>query len=476
MNIDTKAILSSQAELDPKDRPLIEMQEWCHRQGDIIVLKSGLILTSNLHSRSVQNCKAILAQRKLKSGKVVEAAQSLIDILLADAEAAVNAKLEVDSVEVSSQQQRLRGLVKEALNTQVSDIHIEVRKEFARIKFRKHGDLYLHAEWQAKLGREMASVAFNKETDHAIAHFNPGVPQNASMPLEIDGIEVRLRLASMPAHGGFDMVMRVLATQDDRLQNLEELGYNAEQISLIEKAIKLSHGAIIISGPTGSGKTTTMATCMNMVESNRKVYTIEDPIEKVIPNATQIPVNTEKEDRDFANMGKSALRMDPDIIVLGEMRDEDTARVMVRAAITGHVVFSTLHTNSASAIVTRLVDMGISSVMLSDPNLLACLISQRLVPVLCDSCAKPLSNGIRERNIEGNCKSCQGLGIQGRTVVAEIIWVDDESREFIQKGDMLGWEKYLRGKGFKTYRDHALKLVKKGIVDPKDIEKITGAI
>lgn len=474
----TKLIYTSQADLDPKDRPLIEMQEWCHRQGDIVVLKSGLILTSNLHSRSVQNCRAILAQKRLKIGRIVQATQSLIDILLADAEAAVAASMMRENTEVSAQQYRLRALVKEALKAQASDIHIEVRSDIARIRFRKHGELYLHAEWQARLGREMASVAFNKETDHAISHFNPNIPQNASMPLEIDGVDVRLRLASMPAHTGFDMVMRVLTTGDERMQSLSELGYPPEQIKLIERAISMPNGAVIISGPTGSGKTTTMASCMTMVDKNRKVYTIEDPIEKIIPNATQIPVNTEKDDRDFASMGKATLRMDPDVIVLGEMRDEETARVMGRASITGHLVFSTLHTNSATAIITRLVDMGISPVLLSDPNLLVCLICQRLLPVLCNSCAKQVlgSEGFRERNTDGDCEVCNGTGIKGRTVVAEVIWIDNASREFIQQRDILGWEKYLHSIGFKTYREQAFELARTGVADMKDVEKLTGVV
>jgi type II secretory ATPase GspE/PulE/Tfp pilus assembly ATPase PilB-like protein len=468
-------VYASQAELDPKDRPMVEMQEWCERQGDIVVLKSGLILTSDIFSRSVQNCKTILQQKFFKTGKVVEASQSLIDLLLADSKATVVAQSSKDNSEVSVQQQRLRMLVKEALNLQVSDIHIEVREDIARIRFRKHGELFLYAEWQSKLGREIASVAFNKETDHAITHFNPSVPQNASMPLFIDGVDVRLRLASMPAHGGFDMVMRLLSTGHEKVKDLEELGYLPEQIELIKRAVGMPNGAVIISGPTGSGKTTTLASCMQLVSSDKKIYTIEDPVEKVIENATQIPVNTEKTDRDFANMGRAALRMDPDIMVLGEIRDEGTARVMARAAITGHLVFSTLHTNSASAIITRLIDMGISASLLSDPNLLVCLVCQRLIPILCQKCAKTLPNGMKARG-GVKCNACQDLGIEKRKVIAEVIWLDDKAREFIQNCNILGWDKSLREDGWKSYRDRAIEMAKAGAVDPKDVEKLTGTI
>src|SRR6185312_6501192 len=160
----------------------------------------------------------------------------------------------------------------------------------------------------------------------------------------------------------------------------------------IQRAVNMPHGAVLIAGPTGSGKTTTLASCMNMIRPDRKIYTIEDPVEKLITNASQIPVNTEKEDRDFASMGRASLRMDPDVIALGELRDEDTARVLVRAAITGHLVFSTIHTHTATAIVTRLMDMGISPVLLSDPSVLVCLICQRLAPTLCKRCMAPITS------------------------------------------------------------------------------------
>ena len=130
---------------------------------------------------------------------------------------------------------------------------------------------------------------------------------------------------------------------------------------MMAKITNLPSGAVILAGPTGSGKTTTLASCMQMVQAGRKIYTIEDPIEKLASTATQVPIHTEHFDRGFANMGRSVLRMDPDVMVLGEIRDDDTAKVMVRAALTGHLVFSTLHTNTVVGIVPRLLDMGLSA-------------------------------------------------------------------------------------------------------------------
>lgn len=491
-----KKILSSQADLAPTARAMIEMHDWCQLHNDVVVLQDGTILAQDPASRHVQNCKIVMLNKGIRPGKVLTAAIDLIGMLLANVtDQNTDVDASSDRGAFSVQQQRLRMLVRDAVNAQASDIHIEVREEVARIYFRKHGELYLHAEWLSRLGREIAAVAFNKETDYATTHFNPHVPQNASMPLQVDNTEVRLRLANMPAHGGFDMVMRVLTAGQEYAPSLLELGYTPAQIELIMRAIHMPHGAVIVAGPTGSGKTTTLASCMEMIEPGRKVYTIEDPVEKIISNATQVPVNTEKDDRDFASMGRAALRMDPDVIVLGEMRDEDTAKVMVRAAITGHLVFSTLHTNSATAIVTRLADMGISPVLLGDTNLLVCLICQRLIQKLCEACSIPLAESnyhqkylsrwrevlhadwqhLRARG-QRPCKKCHGTGVSGRAVVAEIIWVDDQGRSFIQKGDTLGWENYLKGNGWSNYREHALELIRAGVCDPLDAEKIIGEI
>lgn len=489
-------ILASQADLDPKDRPIVELVEWCRQRGNIVALQSGLILTSDSSSRDVQNCRALLMNKGYKPGKVMVATEQLITLLLANVaeDDEQEKQITVEEDEISSQQKRLRILVQEAVDADVSDIHLEVRSDVVRIRFRKFGELYLHAEWFPRLGRELASVAFNKETDHATAHFNPLIPQDASMPLRVYGQDIRLRLASLPAHGGFDVVMRILGVGDNARQvTLDELGYTPEQVYIIRRAVQMPHGAVLLSGPTGSGKTTTLASCMQMVKSTRKVYTIEDPVEKVVPTVTQVPVNSDKDDRSFAHFGRSALRMDPDYIVLGEMRDEDTANVMLRAAITGHLVFSTVHTNSAPGIIARLVDMGLSPTLLSDANVLVALIFQRLVVKLCPHCCVPVTEAPQHQEdlerwrsvfkdafpqlrARKGCKQCHNLGVNGRMVVAEVIWVDEKGREFIKAMDTLGWEKYLRGQGWKSYQDRTMEVIREGLVDPFDGETIIGEI
>src|SRR3990167_46499 len=490
-------VISSSSDIDSKDKAMEEMLPWCKDQGNIIVLRSAAILSSDPTSRTVQNCKSLLLSKGVHPGKVYAATEALISILLASGQEEEEGKKQKGETKVSfsDQQRHLRELVFEAVRQNVSDIHIQVRETYTKIRMRQHGELRIYAEWSEKLGREIASVAFNKETDHATSHFNPLVPQDASMPLKMQGKDIRLRLASVPAHGGFDMVMRILATGEERNVTLEVLGYTKEQINIIKTAMKLPFGAIIVAGPTGSGKTTTLASCMEMVEETAKLYSIEDPVEKVVEAATQVPVNTEKEDRSFASMGRAALRMDPDVIILGEMRDEDTAHVMIRASITGHLVLTTVHTNRATAIVTRLVDMGISPVLLSDSSVLRCLMCQRLVAKICSGCAIPLRTSPKHQQFipdweavlgkevldrakaRGNgCAKCNRSGVGGRMVIAEVIWVDEESRSFIQKCDTLSWEKYLKEHGWENFYDRAIDLIQLGLCDPFDAEKVVGPI
>ena len=490
-------VVTNPGDLDSKDKVMEDMLSWCKEQKNIVVLKSGTILSSEPTSRSVQNCKSLLLSKGIHPGQVYAATFSMIGLMLASGleEDDIKKQKGETNVSFSDQQKHLRDLVFEAVRQRVSDIHIQVRQAYTKIRMRQHGELRVFAEWSEKLGREIASVAFNKETDHATSHFNPLIPQDASMPLKMQGKDIRLRLASVPAHGGFDMVMRILATGEEKSKTLEELGYTDKQIEIIKMAMKLPFGAIIVAGPTGSGKTTTLASCMEMVESSAKLYSIEDPVEKVVEAATQVPVNTEKEDRSFAMMGRAALRMDPDVIILGEMRDEDTAHVMVRASITGHLVLTTLHTNRATAIITRLVDMGISPVLLSDSSVLRCLMCQRLVAKVCQECAVPLRVSEKHKQYindweavlgkeiidrakargEG-CIRCSHTGVGGRLVVAEVIWVDEEGRQFIQKCDTLAWEKYLKENGWMDFRDRAIDLIQQGLVDPFDAEKVVGPI
>lgn len=474
-------------ELSSDDNPVnnAALLNWCKKQKSIIALETGLILTSEPRNRRVQICRAKLAEIGIR-GRLAAASQSLIDLLYEEIEQSVADDQQED---LSRAQQRLYQLVDSAVRLEVSDIHVEVRKTHTWIRFRRHGVLQEFDRWKSSHGRMLAAVAFNRETESATGHFNPLIPQDGSMELSLESGNIRLRLATAPVVEGFDLVMRILAKGEEITQSLEDLGYTAAQQALVNQSIHQPHGAVIVSGPTGSGKTTTLAAVLKLIEDNRKIYTIEDPVEKKIPNASQIPINTSLEEKGFAAMGKAALRLDPDVLMLGEIRDENTAQVMVRGALTGHLMLSTLHSNSAIAAVTRLADIGVSRVLLSDPNLIACVIYQRLMPLLCEHCKQPVQRDDPEwdylppdlpqhlplfRHNPNGCDYCEGLGVQGRTVVAEVIHPDSTGRQYIADGRTQEWIKYMKGQGWHDVRDHAYSLVLEGRVDLYEAQKIVG--
>jgi type II secretory ATPase GspE/PulE/Tfp pilus assembly ATPase PilB-like protein len=285
--------------------------------------------------------------------------------------------------------------------------------------------------------------------------------------------------------------------------SLNDLGYSEEQVRLIQGSLARPHGIILCAGPTGSGKSTTLAAMVSMLSTEEKSITIEDPPEYDLTNATQVPADTHNEDKSFAAMVRASMRMDPDNIMIGEIRDEDTARMAVRAAITGHRVFSTVHAKSALSIVTRLVDLEISPTLLADPDLLVALLYQRLVPSVCQKCAPYMKqnhakfkekyeglyqrlmivvqndvsqlDGIRFRAKNG-CKQCNGSGVDGRTVVAEVIYLDHTGRALIEKGKIAEWEDHLLASGWQPMVRHLMEKIKAGIVSPIDAEKVVGSL
>ncbi len=485
-------ILENQSDLHPKNKALACMVDWCRQQEGIVVLDNHHILSSDPFSRVVPNCKAIMLNQQLTPGPVFAATPSLIRIILENAPPKTNHSPLIHD-DHSPQQQRLKTLVKEALTLQATDIHLEIRDSLATIRLRRHGELVLHAEWQANLAYEISRAAFDHKSGNKDFHFNPQIPQHASISMRIAEQAIRLRLSSLPAYQGYDVVMRLLTPSSNSVNPLDELGYTDDQITLLKKAMYMPSGAILVAGPTGSGKTTTLASCMELIKGDKKIYSIEDPVEKFVEGITQIPVKADDDHCSFASMTRASLRMDPDVIGIGEVRDRETASVMCHAAVTGHLVLSTVHTNSAIDIMTRLNDLGVSTSLLASPSLVICLICQRLVPLLCQHCAIPIReseahqhrlehweqffnpiDGLKARGKQ--CEHCHNQGISGRTVVAEIIWLDAKGREYIQKGELLAWREHLLNHGWKTYQQRLLEMAARGLCDPLDTEKLMGAI
>ena len=502
------AILTEIRELGA-DRVYLPLLGWCTEAGEICVMSSGRVLYAKAEPRALANLRALIRsrhEREFPGGiRLVAARQGLISKLLEDARAESTLQATQGpshEEELSQARQRLRGIVASAIQLEVSDVHFEVRARDARVRFRRFGMLEDYERWPPSAARAIAAAAFNFDTDQADGHFQPTRPQDASMSLDVHvggrQRNVRIRVGTGPVSQAgaqssldelpFDMVFRILQLADAQQPTipptLAELGYTPEQRYFISRAMSRPHGMILVCGPTGSGKSTTLAACIGMVEKHLKVIAAEDPVERILPNATQMPVEESRPDTTFSGLVKATMRMDPDVLMVGEIRDEQTADSSVRASITGHLVLSTLHVSGTSKVPPRLENLGVRRDLLANPDVLELLVYQKLVPLLCQHCKTTLKNfrapdperlrelvGIVGDASEvfmcrrGGCEKCDGRGISGRSVIAEVLPIDDRGREFIQRGDMLGWERDLLARGWRTIAEHALQLVRQGRVD-----------
>ena len=407
-------------------------------------------------------------------------------------------------------------LLNSALREGVSDVHIEVRRDEAVVRFRKNGKLYNTSDWGVQYARQMAIVIYQVIAEEKDVTFVESQQQAAIIDRQINEYRVRVRLNTMPAYpDGFDMVMRLLrmGVENDTL-DLEDLGYFDEQVDMIKTAISKPVGVCIISGVTGSGKSTSLATMLtNIIRRHEtpdgveiKVITVEDPPEYQIPYVTQSPVVNSRGGKTraelFVEAIKAALRCDPDIIMIGEVRDKDSANLLTKAVLTGHKGFTTIHASSAIGIVGRLRAEGTPNDILGSKDFFSGLIYQTLVPTVCQNCAIGAEEHFEKRNdrdsnelrarldeillepemnlikfkSESGCSECNHKGISGRTVVAEIILPDEEMLEAISQGDdNRAWQIFLR-KGGKNVLDYGIDKMKLGICDPIDVEEKLGRV
>ncbi|MDD5617729.1 MAG: GspE/PulE family protein [Candidatus Omnitrophica bacterium] len=327
-----------------------------------------------------------------------------------------------------------------AIEERATDIHIEPFEDELRLRFRIDGILYpLSASSSIKyFYAEMVSRI------KIMARLNIAerrMPQDGRIKIKVADIELDLRVSIIPTIYGESVQIRILSRQS--FLELEKLGLSADDFKIVESLIILPHGIIFITGPTGSGKTTTLYAALKKINSERiKVVTIEDPVEYQIDGINQIQV-LPKIGLTFANGLRSVLRHDPDVLMVGEVRDYETAEIAIRCALTGHLVFSTLHTNDAAGAITRLLDMGVEPFLISSS--LECIIAQRLVRLICEKCKTKIKLekhilkefGLKEEAAEitvfegRGCEECKFTGYKGRTAIYEILRINEEIRQMI---------------------------------------------
>ena len=335
----------------------------------------------------------------------------------------------------------INAILSQAVKAQASDIHIETFEERLSVRYRVDGVLTEVLSPKRMLAPLLVSrLKVMAKLDIA----EKRVPQDGRISIRIAGHGIDIRMSTIPSAYGERVVLRLLDKQAGQL-NLSELKMNQRVDSAYRSALASPHGIILVTGPTGSGKTTTLYAGLSSInESSRNILTIEDPVEYMLPGVGQTQVNP-KVDMTFARGLRAILRQDPDVVMVGEIRDLETAEIAVQASLTGHLVLSTLHTNTAIGAVTRLQDMGVEPFLLSS-SLLA-VMAQRLVRLLCVECREPFEPGEMERDrLElgsdpaqlyraVGCEHCNMTGYRGRTGIYELIEIDEPLREAIHAGE-----------------------------------------
>ena len=376
-----------------------------------------------------------------------------------------------------------------ALERRASDIHIEAGDTEVAVKYRIDGVLQHAMQPIAKEHHSSVLSRIKVLSELDIAERR--VPQDGRFRVKYKGRFIDLRVSIMPASHGEDAVLRVLdkETLSEKFANLtlDVVGFSSEELYRLRRYIHEPYGMVLVTGPTGSGKTTTLYAAINEIKSDEdKFITIEDPVEYQVRGITQIPVN-EKKGLTFARGLRSILRHDPDKIMVGEIRDQETAQIAIQSALTGHLVFTTVHANNVTDVIGRFVNMGVEPY--NFVSALNCIMAQRLVRVICPNCKRPkkyapedLKDAGLDPAVWGNvvmvegvgCLECSGTGYHGRTAICELMDLSDRIREMIvDRRPTSEVKRAAREEGMATLRESGLAKVRAGITTIKEINKVT---
>ena len=374
-------------------------------------------------------------------------------------------------------------IISKAIEERASDIHIEPYNDYTKIRFRVDGSLHE----VVKISKQtMPAIITRIKIISNLNIAEKRLPQDGRYVFILDKKEYDLRISIIPTVFGEKVVIRIL-DRNNFLLPMVKLGFDEEDAKSLHQIINQPHGIILLTGPTGSGKSTTLYSLLNELNvQSKSIITIEDPVEYIMEGISQIQVNL-KTGFTFAEGLRSILRQDPDILMVGEIRDAETARIAVRAAITGHLVFSTLHTNDAPSTITRLIDMGVEPFLL--PSSIIASIAQRLVRKICLNCMYEYNASENEKGILGiskssdlklyrgrGCSQCNNTGYYSRTGVYEIMVINDEYRSAIINNNGCDEIKQINKRlGMKTLKDSCAKLVIQGITTMDELLKITYA-
>lgn len=435
-----------------------------------------VISTKKAITRIIERCysgrQALMAAQELQKELTM---RELIEV-----GAAVDGSNAIDSAPVVKM---VNSMIEQGVRLLASDIHIEASKDYTRVRLRIDGEL----QEQMRLNKGAHDAVITRlKIMGGMNIAEKRIPQDGRFEIIVDHQKIDVRASCLPTTYGEKMVLRLLNTQSIHVSKISDLGLTEQNQAIFNSIIKSPHGIVLVTGPTGSGKSTTLYAVLsekNTPTSN--IITLEDPIEKKIEGINQVQINT-KAGLTFASGLRSILRQDPDTIMVGEIRDAETASIAIRSAITGHLVFSTLHTNDAASTITRLVDMGIEPYMVS--SALVGVVAQRLARKICPNCMEEYWCSEEERLLlkleqpemlkrGTGCQTCNFTGYRGRTAIHEVIAVTSDLKILINQGAQA---EEIRAHAVKQgtilLQDNMKTLVLAGITTPEEYIKITYSI
>ncbi|MSU63793.1 MAG: type II/IV secretion system protein [Pedosphaera sp.] len=374
-------------------------------------------------------------------------------------------------------------IIVDAFKLRASDIHLEPLAVKFRVRYRIDGMLH---EMKSPPKRLQAAIISRLKIQANMSIAEKRIPQDGRIQAQVGGKTIDLRVSCLPTNHGESIVMRILDKEGLRL-GLPELGFFTDDQQTFERLISLPDGILLVTGPTGSGKTTTLYSCLNFINRpDRKIITVEDPVEYLLAGINQVQVN-EIIGFTFARALRSMLRQSPNVVMLGEIRDLETATIAINASLTGHLVFSTLHTNDAPGAVTRLIDIGVKPFLVASST--RALMAQRLVRKICKKCAapyEPTEAELRSLSIDPNnvgnatfrkgkgCDNCNRTGYRGRFGIFEVFVIDDETRKLIyQKVTTSVLRARAREMGMRTLREDGARKVLAGLTSPDEVVRAT---
>lgn len=374
-------------------------------------------------------------------------------------------------------------IVETAYRAKASDIHIEPFSNITKIRIRIDGDLVEQSQISHAIHNSLVT-RFKILSNMNIAEKR--VPQDGRFAYKIDGTHLDVRVSSLPTVNGEKVVIRLLSTGASKIMKITELGMTDYNFDMFQSILKSPHGVILVTGPTGSGKTTTLYSALDqLAKPNINIITVEDPVEKQIDGINQVQVNV-KAGLTFSAGLRSILRQDPDIVMIGEIRDAETAEIAIRAAITGHLVLSTLHTNDAASTILRLVDMGVAPYLVASS--LVGVVAQRLVKLLCPACKRIVDIDEADMRLlgvdshvkvygPGGCDECNNTGYKSRTAIHEIIVTSNDIKELIAaEKEAEDINRKAKENGTRLLRENVAELVLDGKTSMEELVRATYSV